>query len=152
MSLPAWRHRCVREQVGLAHRHAPVEQRRRALGLAEHGGRQHALEGAAHREALVLAMADAAAAGGVQQGHAQAAGAGLFQRGEISGGGDGGIGGCVAVVARRTCQQRQGSEEATAAPLNCRNRRRASIGVLLVTARLLAPPGGDQRKNQQAIS
>jgi hypothetical protein len=73
-------------------------------------------------------MADAAAAGGVQQGHAQAAGAGLFQRGEIGGGGDGGIGGCVAVAARRTCQQRQGSEEATAAPLNCRNRRRASMG------------------------
>ncbi len=54
-------------------------------------------------------MTDAATAGSIQQGHTETSGAGLFQRGEVGGGGEGGIGGCVGGgLARSTCQQRQG--------------------------------------------
>jgi hypothetical protein len=74
----------------VGHQHAPavddpaIQPLLALVHPLEHQARDQGLEGAAHREALVAAMGEGLAVGGVQHGHAQPAAAAGFQGGHTS--------------------------------------------------------------------
>lgn len=68
----------MRQQVTRAEHDAPVERLLPAVEPAKHERRREQLEGAAHQEALIGAVAEQRAGGGFENVHAEPAEAGAF--------------------------------------------------------------------------